>query len=329
MPLTVSAKTSSKVSEPGRVHCVFKPTLRQGFRPILQKIIGSKEMKMIYDSGCRRGEKRAGGEQRIARASPCARTTFSRSRAGPASLKSTTAPNAARHADGHRMGQGRNHGELFIVQARPETVQSRKDANVLELYQLEDRGKLLLTGRSVGAKIAHGPVRVINDPLLLDRFQEGEVLVAEKTDPDWEPVMKKAAAIITDRGGLPATRRSSVASSACQRLSGRSDGTGSLKDGQVVTVSCAGGDTGLIYEGRLPFGVTRTDLKEIGRPRTQVMMNVANPEGAFALSFIPNDGVGLAREEFIITSYIKAHPLALLDYAKIRRRCEFAPNSTS
>ena len=299
-------------------YCVFKPTLRQGFRPILQKIIGRKEIKMIYDSG-------AGAVKNVPVAA-ADRARFAVSEDDILTLarwaciieehystkRGTPTPMDIEWAkDGIT-------SELFIVQARPETVQSRKDANVLELYQLEGRGKILLTGRSVGVKIAHGPVRVIKDPRLLDQFQEGDVLVAEKTDPDWEPVMKKAAAIITDRGGRTCHAAIVSRELGVPAIVGTEHGTASLKDGQVVTVSCAGGDTGLIYEGRLPFRVTRTDLKEIGRPRTQIMMNVANPEGAFALSFIPNDGVGLAREEFIITSYIKAHPLALLDYAKIQ-----------
>jgi pyruvate,water dikinase len=143
------------------------------------------------------------------------------------------------------------------------------------------------------------------------------VLVAEKTDPDWEPVMKKAAAIITDRGGRTCHAAIVSRELGLPAIVGTEHATAALKDGQLVTVSCAGGDTGMVYEGKLPFRVTRTDLHEIGRPHTKIMMNVANPGGAFALSFIPNDGVGLAREEFIITSYIKAHPLALLDYDKI------------
>jgi pyruvate,water dikinase len=291
-------------------YCVFKTTLRAGFRPILQKIIGSKEVKMIYDTGA-------------------------------ASVKNVPVPDADRArfalSDDDILKLARwaclieEHygkpmdvewakdgitGELFIVQARPETVQSRKDTNVLEFYELQGSGKVLLSGRSVGAKIASGPVRVIRDAASLDEFQGGEVLVAEKTDPDWEPIMKKAAAIITDRGGRTCHAAIVSRELGVPAVVGTESGTKSLKSGQVVTVSCAGGDTGFIYEGQLPFRVQRTDLKSIGRPRTQIMMNVANPENAFALSFIPNDGVGLAREEFIITSYVKVHPLALVDYAK-------------
>jgi pyruvate,water dikinase len=293
-------------------YCVFKPTLLEGFRPILQKIIGNKEVKMIYDTGA-------------------------------AAVKNVPVPQADRRRfalnDDDILKLARwaclieEHygkpmdvewakdgitGELFIVQARPETVQSRKDTNVLEIYVLEESSKVLVTGRSVGAKIACGPVRLIKSPSSLGEFQEGEVLVAEKTDPDWEPVMKKAAAIITDRGGRTCHAAIVSRELGVPAIVGTQHGTESLKDGQIVTVSCAGGDTGAVHEGRLSFHVQQTDLKEIRRPRTKIMMNVANPEGAFALSFIPNDGVGLAREEFIITSYIKVHPLALLDYAKIK-----------
>jgi pyruvate, water dikinase len=293
-------------------YCVFKPTLRQGFRPILQKIIGSKEVKMIYDTG-------AAAVKNVPVSQPD-RMRFA--------LDDDDILKLARWACVIEEHYGKPMdvewakdgmtGELFIVQARPETVQSRKDINVLELYVLENTSKVLVTGRSVGAKIASGPVRLIASPASLDEFQEGEVLVAEKTDPDWEPVMKKAAAIITDRGGRTCHAAIVSRELGVPAIVGTQDGTMSLKDGQVVTVSCAGGDTGKVYEGRLPFRVHRTDLKEMRRPRTKIMMNVANPEGAFGLSFIPNDGVGLAREEFIITSYIKVHPLALLDYANLK-----------
>ncbi|MEW6306058.1 MAG: phosphoenolpyruvate synthase, partial [Verrucomicrobiota bacterium] len=208
-------------------------------------------------------------------------------------------------------------GELFIVQARPETVQSRKDMDVSEIYKLKQRGPVLVTGRSVGEKIATGPVRVIRSVQFINQFKPGEVLVTDKTDPDWEPIMKKAAAIVTNRGGRTCHAAIVSRELGVPAIVGTEKGTEVLKDGQVVTVCCAEGDTGFVYEGRLPFEVQRTDLKTLGRPRTKVMMNVGNPEEAFSLSFIPNDGVGLAREEFIITTYIKIHPLALLDYERL------------
>ena len=298
-------------------YCVFKTTLRKGFRPILQKIVGSKEIKMVYDTGAAAVKNvpvPPADRQRfalsdddiltLARWACLIEEHYSRKRGMPVPMDIEWAKDGV-------------DGALFIVQARPETVESRKDTNVIELYQLDAPGKVLLTGRSVGAKIAHGPVRVIERAEQLHEFCQGDVLVADKTDPDWEPIMKKAAAIITNRGGRTCHAAIVSRELGVPAIVGTQTATDSLKDGQVVTVSCAGGDTGMVYEGKIPFQVQRTNLSEIRRPRTQIMMNVANPEAAFALSAIPNDGVGLAREEFIITSYIKVHPMALLDYAKI------------
>ena len=292
-------------------YCVFKPTLRQGFRPIVQKLVGTKEVKMVCDEG-------TGGASN--RPVPLVdRVRFALEEQDILKLARWACIIEEHYGKPMDIEWAKDGltGEMFIVQARPETVQSRKDTTVLEFFELQERSKVLLTGRSVGAKIASGRVRVIDDVSGLYQFQPGEVLVAEKTDPDWEPVMKEAAAIITDRGG-----RTCHAAIVCRELGvpaivGTEDGTKKLKNGDVVTVFCAGGDKGLVYQGQLGYRVNRTELQEIGRPRTQIMMNVANPENAFALSFIPNDGIGLAREEFIITNYIKLHPLAALNYASI------------
>jgi pyruvate,water dikinase len=299
-------------------YCVFKTTLREGFRPILQKIVGTKEIKMVYDTGAAAVKNvpvPLADQQRfalsdddiltLARWACLIEEHYSRKRGAPVPMDIEWAQDGV-------------DGALFIVQARPETVESRKDTNIIELYKLDAPGKVLLTGRSVGAKIAHGPVRVIKRAEQLDEFCEGDVLVADKTDPDWEPIMKKAAAIITNRGGRTCHAAIVSRELGVPAIVGTRTATDSLVDGQVVTVSCAGGDTGMVYEGKVPFQVQRTNLSEVRRPRTQIMMNIANPEAAFALSAIPNDGVGLAREEFIITSYIKVHPLALVDYANIQ-----------
>jgi pyruvate, water dikinase len=296
---------------------VFKPTLKTGFRPILQKILGSKEFKLVYDTG-RESVKNVPVSLED-------RHRFSISDAEILDLAQWACIIEEHYSTKHgrptpmdiEWAKDGQTGELFIVQARPETVESRKDANVIELYRLKSRGPVLVTGRSVGTKIAHGSARVIKAAQHLDEFREGEVLVAEKTDPDWEPIMKKAAAIITNRGGRTCHAAIVSRELGVPAIVGTEHGTETLKDGQFVTVSCAEGDTGFVYEGELPFDVERTDLKTLARPHTKIMMNIANPEAAFGLSFIPNDGVGLAREEFIITSYIKIHPLALLDYAKI------------
>lgn len=299
-------------------YCVFKPTLKNGFRPILRKTAGSKEFKMIYDSG--------GGKMvrnvpvppedrvklcltddevlRLARWACIVEDHYTAKRGVDTPMDLEWAK------DGKT-------GELFIVQARPETVQSRKDPGVMETYKLTRRGKVLASGRSVGAKIASGRLRAIASPRFLDQFQQGEILFAEKTDPDWQPIMKKAAAIITRRGGRTCHAAIVSRELGLPAVVGVEHGAEELKDGLIVTVSCAEGDTGFIYEDELPFEIERTNLKELRRPATKVMLNLANPEEAFSLSFLPNDGVGLARMEFVVTNHIKIHPLALVDYDKL------------
>jgi pyruvate,water dikinase len=299
-------------------YCVFKPTLKTGFRPILQKRVGTKEFKLVYDIGGGKMVKNvpvpvgdrvkfaASDEEilQLARWACIIEDHYSARRGRPTPMDIEWAK------DGET-------GELFILQARPETVQSRKDVDVIETFRLQHRGRVLVTGRSIGDRIASGPVRVIKSAQHLGQFQDGEVLVTDKTDPDWEPIMKKAAAIITNRGGRTCHAAIVSRELGVPAIVGTEVGTDTLRDGQVVTVSCAEGDTGFVYEGRQAFEVRRTNLKTLRRPRTKVMMNVGNPEEAFALSFIPNDGVGLAREEFIITTFIKIHPLALLNYGTL------------
>ena len=299
-------------------YTVFKTTLKTGHRPILQKSVGSKEFKLVYDTGGGKMVKNvpvASADRaklaltddevlELARWGCIVEDHYSAKRGQPAPMDLEWAK------DG-------NTGELFIVQARPETVQSRKDPDELVTYQLGQRSTVLTSGRSVGEKIATGKVRVIQSAQFIGQFQPGEVLVTDKTDPDWQPIMKKAAAIITNRGGRTCHAAIVSRELGVPAIVGTEHGTEALKDGQMVTVSCAEGDTGFVYEGALPFDVTRTSLKELGHPRTKVMMNLANPEEAFALSFIPNDGVGLARMEFIITTYIRIHPLALLGFDQL------------
>jgi pyruvate,water dikinase len=299
-------------------YLVFKPTLKTGHRPVLQKTVGSKEFKLIYDTGGGKMVKNvpvAPGDRaklaltddevlELARWACIVEDHYSAKRGQHAPMDLEWAKDGIT-------------GELFIVQARPETVQSRKDLDVLEAYVLSTRSKVLTSGRSVGAKIATGRVRVIKSAEFIGQFQEGEVLVTDKTDPDWQPIMKKAAGIITNRGGRTCHAAIVSRELGVPAIVGTEHGTEALKDGQMVTVSCAEGDTGFVYEGALPFEVERTDLKSLGKPRIKVMMNLANPEEAFALSFIPNGGVGLARMEFIISTYIKIHPLALIDFDKL------------
>jgi pyruvate,water dikinase len=299
-------------------YTVFKPTLKSGHRPLLQKIVGSKEFKLVYDAD---GEK-------VVRNLP-----VSLEERAKLALTDDEVFQLARWAcivEDHYSAKRGQHvpmdlewakdgltGELFILQARPETVQSRKNPDVLESYQLQQRGTVLACGRSVGTKIATGRVRVIARAEFIGEFQEGEVLVTDKTDPDWQPIMKKAAGIITNRGGRTCHAAIVSREIGVPAIVGTVNGTEVLKDGQMVTVSCAEGDTGFVYDGELPFNIESTNLKVLAKPRTQVMMNLANPEQAFSLSFIPNDGVGLARMEFIISTYIKIHPLALVNFAQL------------
>lgn len=294
---------------------VFKPTLREGFRPILQKRLGSKEFKLIYDVG-------GGRMTKNVPVPPGDRLRFSISDDEILTL----AKWACLIEDHYSKKNGRwtpmdmewakdgRSGELFIVQARPETVQSQKNAEVLEEYVLREKGTVLVSGRSVGERIGQGKVHVISSAQHLEQFRAGEVLVTDKTDPDWEPTMKKAAAIVTNRGGRTCHAAIVSRELGLPALVGTENGTDVLKTGQDVTVSCAEGDEGHVYAGLLKFDVVRTNVQELRRPKTNIMLNVGNPEEAFKLSQLPSDGVGLAREEFIISTYIKVHPLALLQY---------------
>jgi len=210
-------------------------------------------------------------------------------------------------------------GELFIVQARPETVQSQKSFKSLEKFKFgEPTPEALLIGRSVGNQIAQGKVRLIQSTADLSQFQEGEVLVTEKTDPDWEPVMKKASAIVTDSGGRTCHAAIVSRELGLPAVVGTKKASTTLKTGQAVTVSCAQGEEGLVFEGLLPFQKDTIELGSIPQTKTKMMLNLSKPSEAFRLSFYPNDGVGLARLEFIINNIIKIHPLALLHFEGIK-----------
>lgn len=297
---------------------VFKPTLKQGFRPILQKRLGTKEFKLVYDVGGTRMTRNVPvpPEDRgrfaladedvlaLARWACVIEEHYSTKRSQPTPMDMEWAKDGLT-------------GELFIVQARPETVQSQKAHDSLEVYRLQKTGQVLVRGRSVGERIGRGPVRVIRSASHLEQFRDGEVLVTDKTDPDWEPTMKRAAAIVTNRGGRTCHAAIVSRELGLPAIVGCENATELLHDGQPVTVSCAEGESGFVYEGLLDFEIRRMDLTSLARPKTKVMMNVGNPEEAFRLSMIPNDGVGLAREEFIITTYIKVHPMALLQYAQL------------
>ncbi|MFM6282761.1 MAG: phosphoenolpyruvate synthase, partial [Dolichospermum sp.] len=299
-------------------YLVFKPTLKQGYKPILQKRLGTKEIKMIYDLGGSKLTKNvrvpeierhqfALNDQEILQLADWAciiENHYSQ-------IRGITTPMDIEWAkDGVT-------GELFIVQARPETVQSQKSKTVLKTYQLQEKSQVLLTGRSVGEMIGQGKARIILDVHQINLFQAGEVLVTNRTDPDWEPIMKKASAIVTNSGGRTCHAAIIAREMGIPAIVGCGNGTTILETGQEITVSCAEGETGQVYSGLLKFEIQELTLDNLPRTRTKIMMNVGNPEEALGLTAIPNDGVGLARMEFIIANHIKAHPLALLHFDKL------------
>jgi pyruvate,water dikinase len=215
-------------------------------------------------------------------------------------------------------------GELYVVQARPETVISQRSSLVLETYELEREGEVLVSGRAVGTRIGSGRVRVVKDARELAAFKPGEVLVADITTPDWEPVMQTAAAIVTNRGGRTCHAAIVARELGIPAVVGAEHATERLTDGREVTVSCAAGDTGRVYGEALPFQRRTTDVSAIERPATHIMVNLGNPDLAFQTSFLPNDGVGLARMEFIISEAIKVHPMALLQPERLEDQEERA-----
>lgn len=297
---------------------VFKPTLKNGFRPILRKMIGSKEFKLVYDSDPSKRVKNipVPEEERIqfclsedeilqlARWGCLIEEHYSSRKGSPVPMDIEWAKDGVT-------------GELFILQARPETVQSQRDPNLIESFHLGRRGTVLVSGRAIGEKIATGPVRIIASTQQLHEFQEGEVLVTDKTDPDWEPVMKKASAIVTNRGGRTCHAAIVSRELGLPAIVGTLKATEVLRNGQPVTISCAEGDMGSVYEGRLPFEVVKTRVETFRRPQTQILINAGNPDEALALGLLPSDGIGLAREEFIISNSIRIHPLALIHYERI------------
>ncbi len=210
-------------------------------------------------------------------------------------------------------------GQLYIVQARAETVQSRRDVNVIEEYRLSEEGKEIVRGTSVGSKIGAGKASKIMNVKDIDDFKAGDVLVTEMTDPDWVPIMKIASAIVTDKGGRTCHAAIVSRELGIPCVVGTGSASELIHDGEEITVHCGGGsDEGVVYEGILKYEVKKTDVSHLDRPKTKIMMNIGSPDHAFAYSLIPNDGVGLAREEFIIDSHIKIHPLALLQFDKIK-----------
>jgi pyruvate,water dikinase len=209
-------------------------------------------------------------------------------------------------------------GQIYIVQARPETVASQRQATAIESHVLDARGEVLVEGRSVGERIASGRARFIANLGQLAEFQPGEILIADTTTPDWEPVMKVAGAIVTNRGGRTCHAAIIARELGVPAVVGTGNATAAVPAGETVTVSCGEGDTGRVYRGALPFRTVRTEVADLPRPATRIMVNLGNPDLAFKTSFLPNDGVGLARMEFIVSEAIKAHPMALLHPERVK-----------
>jgi len=291
---------------------VFKPTLKKGFKSIIGKKLGSKEIKMIYTSGKERVKNIETTEEE--------RNSFV--------LKDDEILKLAEWAmiiedhygkpmDIEWAKDGINE-KLYIVQARPETVHSQQSMNVIKTYKLIEKGKILVEGQAVGQMIGQGNVNIIKSADEIEKFRKGEVLVTDMTDPDWEPIMKIAAAIVTNKGGRTCHAAIVSRELGIPCVIGTENATEILKNGQKVTVSCAEGEKGKIYDGLLKFRIDELKLEELPETKTKIMMNVGIPEKAFIQGQIPCDGVGLAREEFIINSYIGIHPLALINYEVLK-----------
>jgi len=299
---------------------VFKPTLREGFKPLVGKKVGSKRKKMVYN------EKGTGTKQRKVTSEE--QKQFVLTDEEVLTLANWTCiieEHYGRPMDIEWAKDGMTN-KLFIVQARPETVHSQKDIAVLETYVLEEdrdllkeEGWLLVEGEAVGSKIGYGEVNVIENAKAIHEFKPGQVLVTEMTDPDWEPIMKIAAALVTNRGGRTCHAAIISRELGIPCVIGTVNGTRALKNVKGVTVDCSEG-IGRVYESKLNYRLDKVSLDKVPRPRTRIMMNAGVPENAFFQGQIPNDGVGLAREEFIINSYIGIHPLALIEYDNLKKR---------
>ncbi len=301
-------------------YIVFKPTLEEGYKPIISKTVGEKHIKMVYDHN---GSK-------LTKNIPVPKSMQEKF-----VLEEDEVLELARWAiiieDHYSAKKGHYQpmdmewakdgitGELFMVQARPETVQSRKDKSKIESFELVEEGRVLVKGVSVGSKISHGPIKIINDIHEAQSFREGDILVTDMTDPDWEPIMKKASAIITNRGGRTCHAAIISREMGVPAVVGCGNATEELKDNQKVTISCAGGEVGVVYDGYLKYKVSESSVENIPDTKTKIMLNLGNPHLAFQSSFLPNDGVGLAREEFIINSGVQIHPNALLFYNELKK----------
>jgi len=303
---------------------VHKPTFNKGFRTVLKRALGSKEKKMIFTDTINLDNIAVEYTKNI----PTTKEEQSHFciTDDDVMVLADYAIKVEKHysekAGYHKpmdmeWAKDGDDGHLYMVQARPETVQSQKHGNILEVYHMQEKGKVLVTGQAIGTKIGQGKAHYIKGVEELDTFQAGEVLVADTTNPDWEPIMKIAAAIITNKGGRTCHAAILSRELGIPAVVGCDNATEVLADADAVTVSCAEGEDGHIYEGILKYEIQKTDLSNLPKTKTEIMMNLGNPDLAFSLSSLPVDGIGLARMEFIINEYIKAHPMALKHPEKV------------
>ena len=300
---------------------IFKPTLLQGYEPILSRRLGDKAIRLV-----RSDPPQEGRPVRLESVEEPARRRFALSD-GEVLTLARWACRIEEHYSARRgiatpmdieWAKDGPSGDLFILQARPETVQSRRDGAVLRSWHLEPHQLApLLSGRAIGASVASGMVRVLRDPSEICRFAEGDLLVTERTDPDWEPILKRARGVVTDQGGRTCHAAIIAREMGITAIVGTGDGSSRLCDGDTVTLSCCEGEEGHVYPGALPFHLEEQPLVDLPPTRTRILMNVGNPEEAFKLAAIPCDGVGLARLEFIIANHIRVHPLALLNPERV------------
>jgi len=297
---------------------VHKPTFTQGHRTVLKRRLGSKALKMIFTKEANISNMAVEYTKNIET------TEKERKRFCITDEDVMILADYAIKVENHYSRKAGYHkpmdmewardgsdGHLYMVQARPETVQSQKSGSILKIYHLKERSEILTSGRAVGTRIGAGKVHIINDVKEMDSFKEGEVLVADITTPDWEPIMKIASAIVTDKGGRTCHAAIVSRELGLPAIVGTTNAMSLLKEGEEVTVSCAEGETGYVYEGILDFEIQKTDLSKLPKTKTDIMMNLGDPDMAFSLASLPVDGIGLARMEFIINNDIKAHPMAL------------------
>jgi len=298
---------------------IFKPTLRTGHHAILRRTLGRKDWKLVGGDGGRPVRVEVPSQERLALSLTDAEA-LELARYGLAIEAHYSKRSGRPTPMDIEWAKDGEDGRLYILQARPETVHRAQQASLIEVFSLRGApgAERLIAGRAIGQKIGVGRARRLLDPRFLDRFQPGEVLVAPMTDPDWEPIMKRAAAIVTDRGGRTCHAAIVSRELGVPCLVGTERGSQVIPEGETVTVSCAEGETGYVYQGAIPFDKRQVDLAALPKPATAVMLNLGNPDEAFRLAALPHDGVGLARIEFIIASAVKVHPLALLYPDRVR-----------